>query len=107
MRKYIFFYRIYQNGIYRHMWKKSYCQFEDESREQSLRFGVAYKAFALSRRQVCGHEYPGRCPGLGASALSGREGNGRQGREGMALLRIFFRYNLVLSEKKCIFVGDI
>ena len=21
------------------MWKKSYCQFEDESREQSLRFG--------------------------------------------------------------------
>ena len=45
-------------------------------------FGVVYKAFALSGRQACGHEYPGRCPGLGASAPSGREGNGRQGREG-------------------------
>ena len=33
---------------------------------------VPYKAFALSGRQACGHEYPGRCPGLGASALSGR-----------------------------------
>ena len=80
MRKYIFFYRIYQNGIYRHMWKKSHCQFEDESREQSLRFGAPFKAFALSGRQVCGHEYPGRCPGLGASAPSGREENSR-GRE--------------------------
>ena len=40
-----------------------------------------YKAFAPTGRQVYGHEYPGRCPGLGASAPSGREGNGR-GREG-------------------------
>ncbi len=30
------------------------------------------KAFALSGRQACIHHYPGRCPGLGASALSGR-----------------------------------
>ena len=32
------------------------------------------KAFALSGRQACIHHYPGRCPGLGASALSGRVG---------------------------------
>ena len=46
-------------------------------------FGAPYKAFAPTGRQACGHEYPGRCPGLGASALSGREGNGRE-REGIA-----------------------
>ena len=33
-----------------------------------------FKAFALSGRQVCVRNYPGRCPGLGASALSGRVG---------------------------------
>ena len=33
-----------------------------------------FKAFALSGRQVCVRNYPGRCPGLGASALSGRLG---------------------------------
>ena len=27
------------------------------------------KAFALTGRQACIHYYPGRCPGLGASAL--------------------------------------
>ena len=32
------------------------------------------KAFALTGRQVCAHKHPGRCPGLGASALSGRAG---------------------------------
>ena len=32
------------------------------------------KAFALTGRQACIHHYPGRCPGLGASALSGRVG---------------------------------
>ena len=32
------------------------------------------KAFALSGRQACVHHYPGRCPGLRASALSGRVG---------------------------------
>ena len=31
-----------------------------------------FKAFALTGRQVCVHNTPGRCPGLGASALSGR-----------------------------------
>ena len=34
--------------------------------------GEIYKAFALTGRQVCVHNNPGRCPGLGASALSGR-----------------------------------
>ena len=31
-----------------------------------------FKAFALTGRQACGHDYPGCYPGLGASALSGR-----------------------------------
>ena len=33
-----------------------------------------FEAFALTGRQVCKHIYPGRCPGLGATALSGRIG---------------------------------
>ena len=33
-----------------------------------------FKAFALTGRQICDRNYPGRCPGLGASALSGRVG---------------------------------
>ena len=33
-----------------------------------------FKAFALTGRQGCVRNYPGRCPGLGASALSGRVG---------------------------------
>ena len=32
----------------------------------------SFKAFALTGRQVCEHANPGRCPGLGASAPSGR-----------------------------------
>ena len=43
----------------------------------SAYFSGAYKAFAPTGRQACGHEYPGRCPGLGASSPSGREGNCR------------------------------
>ena len=31
-----------------------------------------FKAFALTGRQACGHDYPGCYPELGASALSGR-----------------------------------
>jgi len=31
-----------------------------------------FEAFALTGRQVCVRNYPGRCPGLRASALSGR-----------------------------------
>ena len=31
-----------------------------------------YFSFALTGRQVCVHKHPGRCPGLRASALSGR-----------------------------------
>ena len=37
-------------------------------------FAWSFKAFALTGRQVCVRNYPGRCPGLGASALSGRVG---------------------------------
>ena len=33
-----------------------------------------FKAFALTGRQIGVHNYPGRCPGLGTSALSGRIG---------------------------------
>ena len=36
------------------------------------------KAFALTGRLVCVHEYLGRGPGLGASALSGRVGQNLQ-----------------------------
>ena len=36
---------------------------------------MIYKAFALTGRLVYVHDYPGRCPGLGASALSGRVAN--------------------------------
>ena len=35
---------------------------------------TSFKAFALTGRQGCAHNNPGRCPGLGASALSGRVG---------------------------------
>ena len=35
---------------------------------------LSFKAFALTGRQVCERNNPGRCPGLGASALSGRVG---------------------------------
>ena len=35
-------------------------------------FAWSFKAFALTGRQGCVRNYPGRCPGLGASALSGR-----------------------------------
>ena len=39
---------------------------------QKKLFHVREKAFALSGRQACAHQYPGRCPGLRVSALSGR-----------------------------------
>ncbi len=35
---------------------------------------LSFKAFALTGRQVCEHDNPGRCPGLRASAPSGRVG---------------------------------
>ena len=37
-----------------------------------INFCVSFKVFALTGRQVCEHDNPGRCPGLRASALSGR-----------------------------------
>ena len=33
---------------------------------------LEFKAFALTGRRVCAHNNPGRCPGLRASAPSGR-----------------------------------
>ena len=41
-------------------------------RAKALYFVWYMKAFALTGRQTCVHDYPGRCPGLGAFALSGR-----------------------------------
>ena len=43
-------------------------------RAKALLFAWSFKAFALTGRQACVRHYPGRCPGLGASALSGRMG---------------------------------
>ena len=43
-------------------------------RAKALYIARYFKAFALTGRQVCVRNYPGRCPGLGASALSGRVG---------------------------------
>ena len=36
-----------------------------------------FKAFALTGRQTSARNNPGRCPGLGASALSGRVAQNR------------------------------
>ena len=44
------------------------------SRTPGLFQSNSVKAFALSGRQACVRHYPGRCPGLRASALSGRMG---------------------------------
>ena len=43
-------------------------------RAKALKYQMIYKAFALTGRLVYVHDYPGRCPGLGASALSGSVG---------------------------------
>ena len=50
-----------------------------------------FKAFALTGRFADYQHYPGRCPGLGASAPSGREGqtlvpSSHSGREGQTLV---------------------
>ena len=41
---------------------------------KSLINSLVFEAFALTGRQTSVHNNPGRCPGLGASALSGRVG---------------------------------
>ena len=41
----------------------------------SFIYCLEFKAFALTGRQVCARNNPGRCPGLRASALSGRVGH--------------------------------
>ena len=41
-------------------------------RAKALKLLAIFKAFALTGRLADCHYYPGRCPGLGASALSGR-----------------------------------
>ena len=43
-------------------------------RAKALLIAGNFKAFALTGRQVCSRNYPGRCPGLRASAPSGRVG---------------------------------
>ena len=53
---------------------KSVFSIENETLRLFLKklFHVREKAFALTGRQACIHHYPGCCPGLRASALSGR-----------------------------------
>ena len=46
---------------------------------KSFVYSRYFKAFALTGRQGCVRNYPGRCPGLGASALSGRAASGAFG----------------------------
>ncbi len=41
-------------------------------RAKALNIARSFNAFALTGRQVCEHDNPGRCPGLRASAPSGR-----------------------------------
>ena len=48
-------------------------------RAKALCFVWSFKAFAPTGRQICVRNYPGRCPGLGASALSGRAASGAFG----------------------------
>ena len=43
-------------------------------RAKALYIARYLKAFALTGRKASAHNNPGRCPGLGASALSGRVG---------------------------------
>ena len=43
-------------------------------RAKALKLLAIYNAFALTGRQPCEHDNPGRCPGLRASAPSGRVG---------------------------------
>ena len=54
-------------------------------RAKALKLLTIYKAFALTGRQVCEHDNPGRCPGLRASAPSGRVG------QKLAKLQLFVR----------------
>ena len=53
---------------------KSIFSIENETLRLFLKklFHVRKKAFALTGRQTCVYKYPGCCPGLRASALSGR-----------------------------------
>ena len=54
-------------------------------RAKALKLLTIYKAFALTGRHVCEHDNPGRCPGLRASAPSGRVG------QKLANLQLFVR----------------
>ena len=44
-------------------------------RAKAFKYQACNKAFALTGRRAKCCLYPGRCPGLGASALSGRVGH--------------------------------
>ena len=60
------------------MWFKNGLKAQKLQKQHALKGQKLYvlpgvfKAFALTGRQYCAHNTPGRCPGLGASALSGR-----------------------------------
>ena len=67
-----------------------------------------FKAFALTGRQGCVRNYPGRCPGLGASALSGRvgltcESSERDRKKAKARFRITDWLSLFLILRTCKF----
>ena len=83
-------------------------------RAKALKYQMIYKAFALTGRLVYVHDYPGRCPGLGASALSGRVAN----RGGLSYFNppIMWRgrfdlfqssYHVANLGDSCLFIGSI
>ena len=84
-------------------------------RAKALKYQMIYKAFALTVRLVYVHDYPGRCPGLGASALSGRVAN-----RGDLLISILLScgesgrfvlfqssYHVANLGDSCLFIGSI
>ena len=58
---------------------------------------TSFKAFALTGRQGGVRNYPGRCPGLGASALSGRAASGAS-LQGVLLLELLGLQGVLLLE---------
>ena len=67
------FLRLFTNNVITlHPESQKFLEAARPERAEALYIARYFKAFALTGRQVCVHNYPGRCPGLGASALSGR-----------------------------------
>ena len=63
---------------------RKFCPTHPTCKGKSFINCLVLKAFALTGRQVCVHNNPGRCSGLGASALSGRAASGTFGHSGHA-----------------------